>query len=158
TWINDGTGFARCPGLHLHNTPNSKKDFTVSLEGVPWVKCFHSHCQGIVAGVKHELRSRIAKAEFARPAENGHEARGSSSPVGWFNKGFPSLSAEHGDAVLIRETRNGSLYVADISEDFVAATLGERGRPDTPTVFSPVEQKFYTYALDDGIYTYQRDS
>jgi putative DNA primase/helicase len=102
--------------------------------------------------VNHELRSRIGKAE------NRGQGRRSLSPVEWFNAKFPSLSAEYGDAALIRRTKSGSLFVADISEDFVAATLGEKGRPDTPTAFSPVEQKFYTYALDDGIYNYQRDA
>ena len=157
-WKTETSGFCRCPGQHLHTSGDGKRDCEVYLDKVPTIHCFHESCLGIVAGVNHELRSRIGKAEFGKSANDEGQAGASLMPVEWFNKRFPSLSEEHGDAVLIRETRNGSLYVADISEDFVAATLGERGRPDTPTVFSSVEQKFYTYALDDGIYNYERDA
>src|SRR5947207_16020485 len=57
-----------------------------------------------------------------------------------------------------RRTISGSQYVGDISEDFLAATLSEKGTKDSPTVFVPTEQKFYTYAPEDGIYNYQRDA
>jgi putative DNA primase/helicase len=48
--------------------------------------------------------------------------------------------------------------VKDISEDFVAATLDEQSRPETPTIFIPIEQKFYTYSLCDGIFLHQREA
>jgi hypothetical protein len=64
-WTNEVAGFCKCPGEHLHTTPNSVKDCMVMLDSVPTIKCFHGSCAGIVGGVNHELRSQIAKAEFA---------------------------------------------------------------------------------------------
>jgi putative DNA primase/helicase len=151
-WENESRGLCTCPSQHLHTTGDGKRDCEVYLDKVPTIHCFHESCRGIVAGVNHELRSRIAKAE------NGGQGRGSLGPVEWFNAKFPSLSAEYGNAVLIQQTKNGSLYVGDISEDFLAATLSEKGTKDSPTVFVPTEQKFYMYAPGDGIYNYRRDA
>jgi hypothetical protein len=61
-WEGDD-GFCACPGKHLHTTPEGERDCRVKLDGVPTISCFHEHCKGIVAGVNHELRSQIAKAE-----------------------------------------------------------------------------------------------
>jgi P4 family phage/plasmid primase-like protien len=151
-WKSETRGFCICPGQHRHTTGDGKRDCEVYLDNVPTVHCFHESCLGIVAGVNHELRSRIAKAE------NGGQGARSLSPVEWFNAKFPSLSEQYGNAVLIKETKYGSLYVADSSEDFLAATLGEKGTKDSPTVFMPIEQKFYTYTPSDGIYNHQRDA
>jgi hypothetical protein len=63
-WSDESTGFCKCPGEHLHTGANGAKDCMVLLLGVPTVKCFHNSCAGIVAGVNHELRSQIGKAEF----------------------------------------------------------------------------------------------
>jgi hypothetical protein len=56
-------GFCKCPGEHLHTSANGAKDCKVMLDGVATIKCFHASCSGIVAGVNHELRSQIGKAE-----------------------------------------------------------------------------------------------
>ena len=58
---------------------------------------------------------------------------------------------EHKD----QETRIVS--VRDLNEDFLAATLGEHGTPDAPTVFVPTEERFYTYSPGDGIFMSQRE-
>lgn len=60
-WADPTTGFCKCPGEHLHTSPNGPKDCMVMLDGAPTLKCFHSSCTGIVDGVNHELRSRIGK-------------------------------------------------------------------------------------------------
>ena len=60
-WTDATTGFCRCPGEHLHTSPNGPKDCKVMLDGAPTLKCFHGSCTGIVDGVNHELRSRIGK-------------------------------------------------------------------------------------------------
>jgi hypothetical protein len=62
-WENDVTGYACCPGKHLHTAENGERDFKVMLEGVPTVTCFHQSCHGLVAATNHELRSQIGKAE-----------------------------------------------------------------------------------------------
>ncbi len=59
----DESGFCKCPGEHLHTSANGVKDCKVMLDTVPTIKCFHGSCAGIVAGVNHELRSQIGKAE-----------------------------------------------------------------------------------------------
>jgi hypothetical protein len=62
-WNTDAHGFCVCPGQHLHTTSNSPRDCEIHIESVPTIHCFHGSCGGIVAGVNHELRSRIGKTE-----------------------------------------------------------------------------------------------
>jgi hypothetical protein len=64
-WDSNTHGFCRCPGEHLHTTGTSERDCEIHLDGAATVHCFHNHCDGIVAAVNHEMRSRIAKAERA---------------------------------------------------------------------------------------------
>ncbi len=59
----DGKSFVRCPGEHRHTQGNGAKDCEIHLDGPPSIHCVHNSCAGIVAGVNHELRSRIGKAE-----------------------------------------------------------------------------------------------
>jgi hypothetical protein len=151
-WHSDTSGYWACPARHLHTSGDADRDCEVYLEAVPSIHCFHESCMGVVSGVNHELRSRIGKAEWKR---GDH---GKASPADWFNRKFPSLAEKFGDPVLIGETKKGVLYVKDISEDFVAATLDEQSRPETPTIFIPIEQKFYTYSLCDGIFLHQREA
>ena len=63
-WTDENTGFCKCPGAHTHTSTNAAKDCKLKLDGAPTIKCFHNSCSGIVAGVNHELRSQIGKAEF----------------------------------------------------------------------------------------------
>lgn len=67
TWKSDVYGFCQCPGQHLHTTPTGPDHCDVRLEGVPTIHCFHGSCANIVAGVNHQLRSVIAKAEYVPP-------------------------------------------------------------------------------------------
>jgi P4 family phage/plasmid primase-like protien len=82
------------------------------------------------------------------------------TPAAWFAAKFPALPARYGDAV--EETspsnENGSPFVKDLSEDFLAATLGEEGSPGMPTVFAAEEDRFYTYSPGDGIFCEERES
>jgi P4 family phage/plasmid primase-like protien len=115
------------------------------------VHCFHNSCAEIRDGLNHELRSRVGKAESVNQQQLG------LTPSKWFSKRFPSLVGEYGDAVLEKWDMDGSLSARDIGEDFLAATLGEKGTPDSPTIFLPTEDKFYTYAPNDGIFVHQRE-
>jgi len=64
TWKTaDVEGFVQCPGQHLHTQSSGPRDCILYLATVPTIKCAHNSCAGIVAGVNHELRSRIARAE-----------------------------------------------------------------------------------------------
>jgi P4 family phage/plasmid primase-like protien len=80
------------------------------------------------------------------------------TPNQWFARRFPGLPAEYGDAVLEETDRSGVVSAKDIGEDFVAATLGEKGDPDSPTVYLPAEEKFYTYTPAEGVFVYQREA
>jgi hypothetical protein len=78
-WDSDSHGLLPCPGKHLHSTGDNKRDCEIHLDGSPTLHCFHDHCSGILAGLNHELRSRIAKGERLSaeqahsPAENDSE-------------------------------------------------------------------------------------
>jgi hypothetical protein len=75
----------------------------------------------------------------------------------WFACNFPKLPDEFGDAVL-EEPKNGRLIVSDISQPFLAATLGEHGTPDAPTVYLPAENRFYSYCPNEGVYIETREA
>jgi hypothetical protein len=67
-WDSETYGFGTCPGKRLHTSSNAWRDCEIYLDGAPTVYCFHNSCSGIVAGVNHELRSRIGKTEYANTA------------------------------------------------------------------------------------------
>lgn len=146
-WHSDSLGFCTCPGKESHTTGDADSDCRVTLDQVPTIFCFHESCLDVIAEKNHELRSKIGKAEF----------RGGGGPGQWFNAKFPSVADQFGDPILIGE-KNGSFYVQDIGEDFMAATLHEQSRPETPTIFIPIEQKFYRYSPDDGIFLHRREA
>jgi P4 family phage/plasmid primase-like protien len=158
-WETETQGNCTCPGEHLHTTPTENTHCQVLVDGAPTIRCFHSHCKSILKGVNHELRSRIGKADHAAKlqSQNGSTATGALMPAAWFDKKFPTLSKQFGDAVSVGMIKGGSLCVQNIGEDFLAATLGGESRPDTPTILLPTEEKFYTYTPIDGIYTHRRE-
>ena len=79
------------------------------------------------------------------------------TPSQWFTRKYPKLSPEHGDAILEATDEDGTVSAKDIGEDFLAATLGDKGTPDAPTIFLPTEERFYSYAPTDGIFLLQRE-
>lgn len=68
-WDSDTHGFCTCPGLHRHTTGNGERDCKIHLDGAPTLNCFHNSCEQIVAGVNHELRSQIGRAESMSQTE-----------------------------------------------------------------------------------------
>jgi P4 family phage/plasmid primase-like protien len=80
------------------------------------------------------------------------------TPSTWFAQKYPSLADEFGEAVLESTDDEGCVSARDIGEDFLAATLGENGSPNAPTIFLPAEEKFYSYSVTDGIFSHQRDA
>lgn len=76
------------------------------------------------------------------------------SPDEWFDQQYPKLAKKYGAAALVQTPKDSKAlpYVKSIGEDFLAATLGTEGSPEEPTVFLPVEDKFYKYVPVDGIY------
>ena len=94
------------------------------------------------------------EAEFAQ--QNAVED--AETPAKWFNKKFPALARDYDEAVLEHEDKETRIVsIRDLNEDFLAATLGEHGTPDAPTVFVPTEERFYSYSSSDGIFISQRD-
>lgn len=82
------------------------------------------------------------------------------TPAEWFAAKFPGLEERQGKAVeeaLPRGKEGGRPYVRDLSEDFLAATLGEDGTPEAPVVYVPVEDRFYRYSQQAGIYVEERE-
>ncbi len=92
-----------------------------------------------------EVETKSAKADVA------------TKPAQFFDEKFPGLSKEFGSAILDVIDENGVLWARDIGEDFFAAALGDKGSPEAPTVFLPLEQRFYTYSPAEGIFAYRRD-
>jgi P4 family phage/plasmid primase-like protien len=82
------------------------------------------------------------------------------SPAAWFAAKFPALVAEFGVAVeeCPAAENEGLPWVRDLSEDFLAATLGQTGSPDSPTVFVAEENRFYSYSLEEGVFVETRES
>jgi hypothetical protein len=98
-------------------------------------------------------KNAVEKFENAKPAKGTD-----STPAKWFTKKFPALARDYGEAVLEHKDRETRIVsIRDLNEDFLAATLGERGTPDAPTVFVPTEERFYSYSSSDGIFLSQRD-
>lgn len=92
--------------------------------------------------------------EFNGPPEGSSAA--DTTPAIWFANRFPQLVDQFGNAILEGENKRGELVVIDTCEPFLAATLGADAVPEAPTVFIPVENRFYTYSPADGVYLEQR--
>jgi putative DNA primase/helicase len=82
-----------------------------------------------------------------------------AEPSDWFAVRYPKLAAVYGPAVLVGNgEEDAPAMVKDLSEDFLAATLGEMATPESPTVFVPQEERFYRYEPDAGIFVEIREN
>lgn len=63
-WQTEVTGFCKCPGAHLHTTPNARKDCRVNIDGAPTLYCFHSTCAPAVAQTNHRLRRDLGASPW----------------------------------------------------------------------------------------------
>ncbi|MDB6112652.1 MAG: hypothetical protein JWR69_4402, partial [Pedosphaera sp.] len=79
-------------------------------------------------------------------------------PSQFFSNKFPGISEKYGEAVQEEKNKDGKPVVRDIGEDFFAACLGAEGMPETPTVYMPAEDRFYTYIPNQGIYGETREA
>jgi P4 family phage/plasmid primase-like protien len=84
------------------------------------------------------------------------------TPAAWFCAKFPRLEKRYGRAVQevgsADKNDKEKPSVRDVSEDFLAASLGAEGTPETPTVFVAAEGRFYEYSPSTGIYIQIRES
>lgn len=80
-----------------------------------------------------------------------------SSPNDWFDHYFPTLKRKYGPAALEQQPKkkSGLPFVASINEDFLSATLGLEASPDEPAIYLPVEDRFYKYELESGIFRHK---
>src|SRR5208282_1963131 len=89
-------------------------------------------------GTSDELRALVdAAPEFvpaSGPRPAGQSGHLSITPAKWFAEKYPSLPSEFGDAISESIDEKGIVSARDIGEDFLAATLGEKGRPGAPTI------------------------
>ena len=102
----------------------------------------------------HKMNSR---AGLSHAKERAPEAVAPGPNGWWFAEKSPIVHNGYGSALQTKEDRQGQKYVADISEDFFAATLGSEGSPAAPTVYVPDEGCFYTYNRASGLYTEQTE-
>jgi P4 family phage/plasmid primase-like protien len=107
-----------------------------------------------------DLKKDIPKA--CLPAENvpqGTPQAGNNppTPLHWFAERFPALPPMYGDACEeVTNAKTGVVSVEGLNEDFLAATLGEDGNPEEPTVYLPNEGKHYSYSKESGIFVAAR--
>lgn len=66
-WQDNATGFARCPGEHLHSHRTGKRDCRVMLDRVPTLYCFHQSCAGYVDDLNKKLRRALGSNGDAAP-------------------------------------------------------------------------------------------
>jgi P4 family phage/plasmid primase-like protien len=81
------------------------------------------------------------------------------TPAAWLAAKFPGLQEKHGDAVqeVLPVNKQERPSVRDVSEDFLAAVLGEVGSPTAPAVFVAEEDRFYIYSPAEGIFCEVRE-
>jgi putative DNA primase/helicase len=101
-----------------------------------------------------ERKQREARRKLVANNGNGSAPL---TPSQWFSAKYPKLADQFGEAVLEETNKNG-IVVKDLNEDFLAATLSDKGNTDAPTVFAPTEGRFYRYSPEEGIYTLARES
>ena len=145
-------------------TPGRKHAVAVaaSLKGkVPSVKVFElpdvdgkpvkdAHDFFAASGTAAKLRELAEATKEFEPLANAAEG---ITPNEWFKRKFPALAEAHGEPVSQRVSPNGRAKASDLNESFTAATLSERGSPETPTVYLRGENRFYRFTPDRGIYT-----
>ena len=79
-WESPTRGYLTCPGKHLHTTGDNASDCRIDIDGAPTLHCFHNSCSGMLAGINHELRSRIGIDETEFVAAEGVEIREEVNP------------------------------------------------------------------------------
>jgi len=105
--------------------------------------------------------SEITDKIIAFGATNGIDVP--STPADWFADKFPLLESQYGTAIQechppAKKKSEALPFVQDVNEDFIAATLGEHGNPQAPTVFVPTEERFYQFTPTDGIFMLAREA
>jgi putative DNA primase/helicase len=102
----------------------------------------------------------LDQLEKALAAEFPEAPAAPDTPEKWFAAQFPKLPERYGSAVEeVAPAKEGGLpSVKDLSEDFLAASLGELGAPDSPAVFAATEERFFVYQPATGIYGEEREA
>jgi P4 family phage/plasmid primase-like protien len=145
-WLNNVCRFACCKEVLCVTTPPPHKDAN------DWTRA-----GATLAEIEAAIRTGRAVVA-SKPPPDGRDGHHSATPSQWFSDKYPSLPAEFGEAILESTDENGTVSARDIGEDFLAATLGEKGSPEVPTIFLPTEEKFYTYSLADGVFGHEREA
>jgi P4 family phage/plasmid primase-like protien len=146
-WLADVASHAGCKKVLRVATPAEFKDAN------EWIKAGAGEAE-IETAIR--AATMIQSAPESRP--DGQDRHHSATPSQWFSAKYPSLPAEFGEAILESTDENGTVSARDIGEDFLAATLGEKGSPGVPTIFLSTEEKFYTYSPADGVFVHQREA
>ena len=149
-----GRNHAQLVAAKLHGVAKSVRVLELpDTDGKPVKDAFDFFAAGGDAG---QIAGLVGATPEWTPGSAVDAGAAINTPSQWFAERFPALPDEYGEAIL-EETKDEIVTPKDIGEDFFAATLGDKGSPDAPTVFVPLEQKFYTYMPGDGIYTFQRE-
>src|ERR1041385_1295010 len=92
------------------------------------------------------------------PADDGKQSPSRIiTPAQWFAEQYSPLADLYGTAIHELKDQHGIAIVKGVNEDFIAATLGDKGCPEAPTVFIPTEEKFFTYSPNEGIFIHQQE-
>jgi hypothetical protein len=143
-WQSETSGYVACPGKHLHTTGDNDRDCAIHLDSVPTLHCFHNSCRGILDGVNHALRSRVAKAEYVRPQETKQPAEDQLKAV--------TVKTERvlqGSEVLCPEVElwpeaiDGGAVLSDIAASFARYVALPDGAPDALALWCA-----HTYCFD----------
>lgn len=141
-WETDSRGFCQCPGQHMHTTGNGERDCVVHLDGAPTVSCFHDKCSGMLAGINHELRVRIGRAEkptpavqdspikvLPKPASEPDEIRGEIIAI-LTNEKYSAAEQRTriAEAVVRSLTGRGQFFFHKERQDFDSAMFFDNGR------------------------------
>jgi len=62
-WVSQTRGFATCPNLEAHTTPDGDRDLRVDVDGTATIFCFHESCREEIESVNAKFRSRIGEIE-----------------------------------------------------------------------------------------------
>jgi hypothetical protein len=141
-WESPTLGYTTCPGIARHTTGDAPRDCRITLDGAPTCFCFHASCEGIIAGLNHELRSRIGKAEATaapKPVEKPSEDHGNNDAA------WQALLKTHGEPFFL----NVKGAVSALNEKFFAALFAAENR----VIFVPEEERFYLYDDATGLWT-----
>jgi hypothetical protein len=139
---------------HVEQLIESLTGIARSIKRITLPEGFHDVSDYIRSMLPTQANRVITKLIADTPLWQAPEPKAAGrSVIEWFRSKFPALTEEKfGNPVSEETTDEGIRVVTAISQPYLAATLGELGSPETPTVYIAEEDRFYRYSKTEGIY------